>query len=550
MKQTTSIVELFASLVIVASFLFGSAAVAQVQNGKKPDTIIATEYPDLNAAVDAAKRLQVGRLFMPAGVYKIKKTLNLSGLPRESQDLIVIEGMGRATQLVADTGKDPVIDMTGSGGLVLRNFDIRTPLKDGKWQPEGSVGILMARNKGNGSAGHHRLEGVAVMGNFSVACVVSYCSEENTYYDCHFLNVGGSTGSVGGDSFVFSGINREGVTSPFHKLGQSTNVVATFYGCWFHAEKKDGVGLRISTASSVYLYSCFFSTYEKAFSAIYLDESSDVRFSSVRQEGSSGHSIYAVGGVSDIMLDSCNLSANDAEAIHYEENVPSFEGPHKFTSKPGTTHLARKAFNWTISGCSLPRVIHADPEVKLDPTKPVPEGLTNLRFESLQESRFQNNVYGGYRVKPGGAISFPPKELISDEPVVVVEKYSRRNYFETPSREAIVLWGDAKANTVVAMADDLDQSVPRLRSLRDAPGRQQHFDGRKRTYVDPDSSGSLMNFGLVNVYKLDRPRKGDVAMHDGTNFADKQARLALFDGVKWVFFKPDAENDRKTKQPH
>jgi hypothetical protein len=36
---------------------------------------------------------------------------------------------------------------------------------------------------------------------------------------------------------------------------------------------------------------------------------------------------------------------------------------------------------------------HADPSAHYDSTGPVPEGFTTLRFESLQDSRIQDNVF-------------------------------------------------------------------------------------------------------------------------------------------------------------
>jgi hypothetical protein len=117
--------------------------------------------------------------------------------------------------------------------------------------------------------------------------------------------------------------------------------------------------------------------------------------------------------------------------------------------------------------------------------------------------------------------SWPKQKASVDGPLVVVEKYSRRKAFELPSREALDLRGDAKANTITALADDLGDKVPPLwkgGQSPEVPGFQGYLDGQRRKYVDPDASGSLMNFGLTNVYKIAKPRKGDLAMHDSTGF--------------------------------
>jgi hypothetical protein len=161
----------------------------------------------------------------------------------------------------------------------------------------------------------------------------------------------------------------------------------------------------------------------------------------------------------------------------------------------------------------------------------------------LQDSRVENNVFYTLRgTRQDENYTWPKQKAYTDGPMVVVEKYSRRNTFELPSREALDLRGDAKSNAVTALADDLEEKVPPIwkgGQSPEVPGFQGYIDGRRRTYADPDSSGSLMNLGLTNVFKINRARRGDVAMHDGTDFADGQARLALFDGTKWVFFKPE-----------
>jgi hypothetical protein len=101
---------------------------------------------------------------MPAGTYKVEKALNLTDLPAGG---LVLEGAGRSSIIEGNTGQYPVLDMTGSGRTILRNFVIQTPLKDGKWQAGGSTGILMARDASNGSSGHHSLK-------YALPCTPTY----------------------------------------------------------------------------------------------------------------------------------------------------------------------------------------------------------------------------------------------------------------------------------------------------------------------------------------------------------------------------------------
>jgi hypothetical protein len=125
-----------------------------------------------------------------------------------------------------------------------------------------------------------------------------------------------------------------------------------------------------------------------------------------------------------------------------------------------------------------------------------------------------------------------------------VDGYSRRNTFEVPSRAAVALGGDARGNQVVALADGTDEIVPPLWRSGVAEGRRfrQTFDaGTRRMYVDPDASGSLLNLGMCNVLELPDSREGDVALHDGSGFADELPRLAVYTGGRWLFFSPSAE---------
>ena len=66
--------------------------------------------------------------------------------------------------------------------------------------------------------------------------------------------------------------------------------------------------------------------------------------------------------------------------------------------------------------------------------------------------------------------------------------------------------------------------------------RQKYYDGTRRTYVKPDDGLSLLNLGVVNVFEIEKSRKGDFVLHDGTGFEDGEPRLAVFSGQKWLFF--------------
>ena len=531
---------------------------------KKTDIIVATDYPDLHAAVAAARSLGVGRIYVPAGVYVLEKTLDLTGLswsPIRSEqpggevipkfNPIIFEGAGSRTMLIAKTGDTPAIDLTGSQpGMILRDFVLQTPWDEKKgWQPGSSVGILMSRMSQNGgkpsdpptgnapSSGDHSFHNVSVRGNYSIAAAFSWDSELISFYHCHFSN-------TGGDAFVYTGHNplpREAVRSPYQRPGHSSNVAVAFYYSTFNTH--NGVGLRVSAAGDVYIIGGYFSTSSNAFAAIYLDGTTWVQnmvVRDVRMENRAGHNLYAVGAVSDVLIEGGEWICMNAENIRHEQRVPNNKGPHKYVSNP---HGSGYAYNWIVRGLRMSRSFEDDPALVLSKGQPQAKGFTAMLFDGLQDSRIGNVAYYVRRQRPGGqAWTGDEKTIVTDIPMIVVEKYSRRNTFEAPSREAVALQGDSRGNNIIALADGLDEKVPPLWRSGMAKGRsfsKLYDEGTRRTYINPDASGSLLNLSVQNVYKLHTPHTGDVALHDGSGFKDGLLRLAAFDGKKWIFFNID-----------
>ena len=572
---------LLLAVLMVAIGVYGRAEEKSSEDKKtgitaqgKPAMIVASDYPDLHAAVAAARTLGVGRVYVPAGVYYLDKTLDLSGLswspirPGEPGgevipkfDPVIFEGAGARTILIARTGNTPAIDLTGSHpGMVLRDFVLQTPFVDlGEkgyyWDKGSSVGILMSRmsNKGGKpsdpptggapSSGNHVFDNVTVSGNYSIAAVFSWNSEVNTFYHCRFR-------STGGDAFVFMGTSprrpkpREGARSPYRRSGISSNVGVWFYACSFQSSPKDSVGLRVSGAGDVYIIGGYFASKTEGFAAVYLDgtaRAQNIVIRDVRMECGAAHNLYAVGAVNDVLIEGGEWVCMNTENIRHQRKVPNTKGPHKYVSNPDG---AGYAYNWIIRGLRMSRSFEDDPALALKEGKPTPQGMVAMRFDGLQDSRIGNIAYYVRRQAPDKqAWSGDEDTIVTDTPMIVVDKYSRRNTFEVPSREAVELKGDARGNNVVALADGLDEKVPALwRSGQADSGRfKKFYDGRRRTYVNPDGSGSLQNWGLQNVLEIENPRAGDIALHDGSEFKDEMPRLAVYNGKKWLFFGPEAK---------
>ena len=505
------------SLTVTADTFFGEESSAI----NKPEKIVATDYASLQEAVDAAKRLKVRHLYMPPGTYDIDKTLNLT---TDFGYNLIFEGAGWSTILNARTADTPAIDLTNTRYMVLKNFSL---------QGNASIGMLMARmgpgqwpQKSPPSTGNHEFHNVQIHGFFKKACALSYDAETNFYYSCDFSNR-----ADGGDGFIITDYNREGAKSPYLEFGDSTNTSFYFYGTAFRAKGNGSVGLRISGASSVFTIGGFVRS-EDSFAGIYLDgtgHAGQITIRDVHMEGSARHNLYAVGAVRNILIEGGYWGCGaDAANIRHQERVPGGERAHQHVAFP---EASGRAENWNIRNLLLSRSGTADP------TSP------RIRFDGLQDSRFTNINYYVSVDRSGGEI----KTLV---PHIVVEKYSRRNSFEVPSREAVQLRGDAKGNRIVALGDDGEDKIPSLwlSGWTDAPGnevrgmglhpsaRQKYYDGTRRTYVKPDDGLSLLNLGVVNVFKIEKSRKGDFVLHDGTGFEDGEPRLAVFSGQKWLFF--------------
>jgi len=554
------------SLFLAAGNVFCEDAEAETPE-KKPDKIIATDYGSIQEAIDAAKRLEVYHVYIPSGIYYIDKTLDLTGLswapviektdsgevmiPRNKT--MIFEGAGRTTVFIARTGDTPAIDLSGCHPvMILRNFVLQTPFvnlgKDGYyWDKGSSVGIFMARIKipkgGPPSSGGHFFENVTVSGAFPTACVVSWTSEGNRFVNCSFSN-------TLGDGFIFTAYNREGVKSPYVTNARSTTTEQRFYGTSFSGGENAGVGLRICGAGDVSIHGGFISSKTKgAFGGIYLDGTHHLHHISirdVRMECAVGHCLYAVGAVSDVLIQGGEWCGMNAENIRHEERVPNKEGAHRYVAFPAG---GGRAQNWTIENVRFSRSFEEDPALTLD--KSSIKGFTSIRFDALQDSRIMNNNFYTKRQKPGEAGWSGAVDV--DGPQITIDKYSRRNFFEVSSRDAVELLGDAKWNEIVALCDGVDDKVPALwmggeSDARKASGLQKYYDaGTRRTYIKPDAGTSLLNLGMTNVFEIKAPRKGDVAFHDGTGFKDGRPRLAGYDGKEWLFFDSALSPKNKNK---
>ena len=215
--------NLFALRIALASFLICTTISARAQAEGK-ERVVATDYPSLQAAVDALPNKR-GEVYLPAGNYNLDKTLNLSQ-GGDNGGGTVLTGAGLATVITGVTKGQPIIDMTGASSCVLQNLTINSAMTPAD---APNVGVLLARYKGGG-AQENKFLNVNFNGYCKLANVYNLSSELDRFTDCTFTNW-----APGADNIAFCQENYGGVASPYlgDLAGNSTTELRV-EGCIFY----------------------------------------------------------------------------------------------------------------------------------------------------------------------------------------------------------------------------------------------------------------------------------------------------------------------------
>lgn len=216
----------YRSLTNVSAGVVGLDFVASISETPPNATVVATDFPSLQAAVDALPA-DGGMVYLPAGNYLMSSPLNL-----RNRRCVVLQGAGPRT-IISDVFSPtnaayPVVDMVGAHVCELRQLDIR-----GQY---ARVGLLLGRSDVYKSAGLHVFDSVSVTGTFTLASVVNVTSEANRWRDCTFQN-----SKPGGHAYILSGKNYYDVTSPYGPMAYTaSNVTQTFDGCYWNVSGNTG----------------------------------------------------------------------------------------------------------------------------------------------------------------------------------------------------------------------------------------------------------------------------------------------------------------------
>ena len=141
-------------------------------------TGVADSSAALALAITDAQTLSIGgTVFIPRGIWKLTSAINMTNLSYP----ISITGVGRGTQIKASGISTVVFDCTGSSDVIFK--DVQISVASGTPQ----VGILFARSTTAQSL-RCSLQNVDMSGNYSVAPVFNYCSEEFYCYRAYLWN--------------------------------------------------------------------------------------------------------------------------------------------------------------------------------------------------------------------------------------------------------------------------------------------------------------------------------------------------------------------------
>lgn len=467
--------------------------------------VVATDYPDPQGAIDALP-VWGGTVVLPNGNYRLTKTLDMTKKKNWRFISLVGQGYTSACTITVDTKDTPGIDLTGNAYCTFTG--LRIVLRS------CSVGVLMARQRGSGSAGCHVFRDVMIEGHKTAAhpgpakaVVASLGSEVNRYYNCHFYS-----NKPGITCLYVSAHNELGLKSPYtDETRGGCNTELRMYGCSICMWGADTYGMQlIGYCNDVSIHGGYFSS--KGIAAIRMDGTrasvGGVSISNVRMEAEhSKHIILSTGNVRNVTIDQGDWICGWGEPIRHGASSKTFTDPAYHTGR-----LRNAAHTWTVRDTFMSIWDGIDLQRNTpDPHRyPVgPDGYVMMRFNRLVHSHISgvSTVAYAYEKNAQGKVVGTYQ---SNRSAVVVDEYSRGNTFARLGSK-VVLRGDARGNVVDTMG------------------------AVRRIAIGAGQPGSVLNLAPQDPGQIAQPQRGDVILVDGKRFADKRARLAVYDGTQWLY---------------
>ena len=496
-------------------------ASAQAARHTIPGVIVATDYRDLQAAVDAVPA-PGGVIYLPPGTYKLSRPLDMTNKYNNGEKTrwIVFQGAGQMNSIITGDFPDaPVIDMTGSGRVTMSDLAV-----SGK-----SKSLLLSARRSGAGGGGNVFTNCMFRGDHVEVAIWLVGSECNRFYNTTvYVNQPNSVAVAFTPvpKFEARGISYE-IASPYEKnmTGSSTTELR-FYGSFIQSFGFNSIGLYCQgSTADISMDGCYNAN--SGFASIFLDGRNanvgDSSFRSVRIEGETGlYCLYAVGAVRNVTIDSGNWGSA-GEVIRYEaakDGHAANSGAEGWSIRNSSLTIqdqsARKPESSTGALCKIPR-----------------EERAILRFDRMDNFRIENIWVRAYQIvlldKPDEKSSlkgnkdhatviqnaeFKAEEKLEyyNPKLVVCSDWARGNTISTAKRDQIVFPADAQGNQVVALDDN----------------------GVRRTYLSGGTRPEVLNFDPVDVRGIKNPRAGDVSMDNGSLRGDGSPCLVFFDGRQWV----------------
>ena len=471
----------------VGCWLTASSLVAAEEN---PPALrpfrVATDYPSIQAAIDSLPAAG-GTVYIPEGRYALDQALDLTrrnyhvllreedkqaGRKPRTNSYVHLLGAGNGTILEGRMKNGPVIDLTDSSFCTLSQLQIRSQT--------AQCGILLARPHPKNrkgvllSCGWHTFYNVNIGGSYSVAAVYNQASEVDRWYGCQFSNM-----HPDAHCFVFTYRNFAGLVSPYagELCDVGSNSDQRFNGCLFahHAgPPKD-------------------------------------------RDNPQGATLYVQGWATDFAVTDCDFGVSGVKAAVWldGERNPN-NGIHiannRFENKATYLVLATGANNQvTFTGNTCP-------------------GATRNFIRADGTATFWE-VHGNQFVR--SALPDTPPLLFEN----LKDSVIGRNWCvlaESPGKEKqtpqIVVTGTCEASEIVVpRREDFQGTAVRTRLTATDDG------GARREYLGAGGGDVVLNFTPRDTRKLPNPKRGDVALDDGTNTPSKKPALAVFDGTEWRY---------------
>lgn len=486
---------------------------------KMPGVIVATDYPNLQAAVDALPA-PGGMVFLPPGTYRLKKPLDLADTYNSGAKTrwITLQGAGKQnTAITGDFPGQPLVDATCAGYLTVRDLSFSGNCKT-LW--------LSARRDGSGGGGNV-FENCIFRGDYAEVTVWLIGSECDRFFNCEIYNTtsnGVCVAFLPVKQFTARGVSYS-IESPYvgtNMTGSSTTELR-FYGSFIHSSGFNTIGLYAqgSTAdisiSGGYHSNC-------GFASIYLDGTKanvgDSAFRDLRIEGETGlYCLYAKGAVRNVTIESGNWGSA-GEVIRYEGASEGHAANHG-------------AEGWSVRNISLCIQDQSvrSPEKTGALCKLPRDQRAILRLDRMDNCRIENIWVRAYQI-----VRVPKATAKPDEKdygtVIQNQAFTSEDKLEYYTPKLLVCSDWARGCTVqTAMAGDVvlptNSLGNRVECLADDGGAV------RRTYFGGGARPDVLNLAPVSAKSIQNPRLGDVVMDNGSLRDDGQPGLVYFSGKEW-----------------